>query len=258
MGSPVLDEDFVMILITLLPEAWDNYTSAYLGSSRNKPELQSHEIIAILLHEDQRCKGQSGSTINLGLQAKGKNKQGKGKDDSDEKKCYNCKKKGHIAKDCWAKGGGMEGKGLQGRRGPNRDRSNQAKEGNSSLNNLTYMAIAETIGNLKSNWYLDSSTTSHITNNWNAFMEFMATLATPVLGIRNLAMALRYGTISIKFKVNNKFVIHKLQHMLYIPEAPNCLSSTSRFDETRGKVIIQKGKCSLENKNGNTVRHRIL
>ena len=39
MGSPVVDEDFVMILITLLPEAWDNYTSAYLGSSRNKPEL---------------------------------------------------------------------------------------------------------------------------------------------------------------------------------------------------------------------------
>ena len=39
MGSPVPDEDFVMILITLLPEAWDNYISAYLGSSENKPEL---------------------------------------------------------------------------------------------------------------------------------------------------------------------------------------------------------------------------
>ena len=39
MGSPVLDKDFVMILITLSPEAWDNYTLAYLGSSENKPEL---------------------------------------------------------------------------------------------------------------------------------------------------------------------------------------------------------------------------
>ena len=39
MGSPVPDEDFIMILIMLLPEAWDNYTSAYLGSSRNKLEL---------------------------------------------------------------------------------------------------------------------------------------------------------------------------------------------------------------------------
>ena len=57
MGSIVPDEDFVMILITSLPEAWDNYTSAYLGSSGNKPELRSHEIIAILLDEDQRRKG---------------------------------------------------------------------------------------------------------------------------------------------------------------------------------------------------------
>ena len=56
MGNPVPDEDYVIILITLLPEAWDNYTSAYLGSSGNKTELQSHEIIAILLDEDQRCK----------------------------------------------------------------------------------------------------------------------------------------------------------------------------------------------------------
>ena len=196
--------------------------------------------------------------IDLVLQAKGKNKHGKGKDDGDEKKCYKCKKKGHIVKDCWAKGGGMEGKGPCGRRGPNRDRSNQAKEGNSSLNDLTYMATAETLGNSKSNWYLDSSTTSHITNNQNTFMEFMATSATPVLGIGNLAMTLGYSTISVKFKVNNKFIIHKLQHMLYIPEAPNCLLSASRFDETGGKIIIQKGKCSLEDKNGNTVRHGIL
>ena len=221
MGSAVPDEDFVMILITLLPEAWDNYTSAYLGSSRNKPELRLHEIIAILLDEDRRHKGQSGSTTDSALQAKGKNRQGKGKDDSDEKKCYNCKKKGHIAKDCWEKGGGMEGKGLRGRRGLNRDRLNQAEEGNSSLNNLTYMANAETLSNSKSNWYLDSGTTSHITNNRNAFTEFTATLATLVLGIGNPAMTLRYSTISVKFKVN-KFITHKLQHTLYIPEAPNC------------------------------------
>ena len=152
----------------------------------------------------------------------------------------------------------MEGKGLQGRRGLNGDRSNQAEEGNSSLDDLIYMATAEMLGNSKSDWYLDCRTTSHITNDWNAFMEFTATSTTPVLGIRNLAMTLGYGTITIKFKVNNKFITHKLQHTLYIPDAPNCLLYASRFDETRGKVLIQKGKCSLEDKNGNTVEHGIL
>ena len=108
----------------------------------------------------------------------------------------------------------MEGKGPRGRRGPNRDRSNQAKEGNSNLNNLTYMANAKTLGNSKSDWYVDSGTISHITNDWNTFMEFTATSATPVLGIRNPAMTLRYGTISIKFKVNNKFITYKSKHTL--------------------------------------------
>ena len=71
-----------MILVTSLPESWDNYTSAYLGSSGNKPELQSHEIIAILLDEDRCPKGGSGNLPDSALQAKGKNphgKKGKGK-----------------------------------------------------------------------------------------------------------------------------------------------------------------------------------
>ena len=54
MDNKVSDEDFVMILITSLPESWDTYTSSYLGSSGSKPELKSHGLIAILLEKDRR------------------------------------------------------------------------------------------------------------------------------------------------------------------------------------------------------------
>ena len=161
MGSIVTDEDFVMILITSLPEAWDNYTLAYLGSSGNRPELRSHEIIAILLDEDRQCKERSGNSGETALQAKGK------RNENVDKECYNCHKKGHLSKDCWAEGGGMEGKGPRGRKGPNRDkkeRSNQAEEVNDSLNDVTYIA-GRCISDSKHSWYLDSSTTSHICNN---------------------------------------------------------------------------------------------
>ena len=57
MDNKVTDEDFVIILITSLLESWDNYTSSYLGSSGNKPTLSSHELIAILMEEDQWRKG---------------------------------------------------------------------------------------------------------------------------------------------------------------------------------------------------------
>ena len=53
MNNLILDEDFVMILITSLLESWDNYTLSYLGSSGNKPDLKSHKLIAILLEEDR-------------------------------------------------------------------------------------------------------------------------------------------------------------------------------------------------------------
>jgi hypothetical protein len=59
MDNKVTDEDFVMILITSLPESWGSYTSAYLGSSSNKPTLTSHKLIAILYEEDRRWRGRS-------------------------------------------------------------------------------------------------------------------------------------------------------------------------------------------------------
>jgi len=46
-----------------------------------------------------------------------------------------------MAKDCWAKGGGMEGKGPRGRHGPHQgNQTNQAQETNTNLNEVAYSA----------------------------------------------------------------------------------------------------------------------
>ena len=66
----------------------------------------------ILYKEDCQRKGCTTEMTRSSFQAKGSTK-GCGKSDSD-KECYNCHKKGHIVKDCWAKGGGSEGKGPRG------------------------------------------------------------------------------------------------------------------------------------------------
>jgi len=70
MDNKVSNEDFVMILLTLLPESWDMYTSAYLGSSSNKPTLKSHELIAILYKEDCQRKGRTAEATGSSFQAK--------------------------------------------------------------------------------------------------------------------------------------------------------------------------------------------
>jgi hypothetical protein len=53
MGSIVANEDFAMILVSSLPESWDIYTSAYLGTKTDGTALTSHELYAILLDEDR-------------------------------------------------------------------------------------------------------------------------------------------------------------------------------------------------------------
>jgi hypothetical protein len=52
-SSLVSVEDFVMILLTSLPESWDNYTMSLFGLSGNKPNIKSHELVAVLLEEDR-------------------------------------------------------------------------------------------------------------------------------------------------------------------------------------------------------------
>jgi hypothetical protein len=143
MENLVTDEDFVMILLTSLPESWDNYTGSYLGSSGNKPTITSHELIAVLLEEDRRRKGRNDESAGTALYSKGKEKShhgGSGGGSNKDKECYNCKKKGHIAAECWAKGGGREGQGPKGRKGSGRkNRADQAQEINSNLNDVAYM-----------------------------------------------------------------------------------------------------------------------
>jgi hypothetical protein len=105
----------------------------------------------------------------------------------------------------------------------------------------------------RDDWYLDSGTTSHISNNRNAYLEFYPIQGTPIHGIRTPATALGYRTLSLAFRVSGKTLIHKLQNVLFIPEAPNCLLSVSRLDENDEKVTFHRRKCVLESKEGTII-----
>ena len=71
----------------------------------------------------------------------------KGKKDGNESKrlkkvkCYNCKNFGHIAKECWAKGGGAEGKGPKGK-GKGKEVAAKAEEKSGSDSDAVWMVSA--------------------------------------------------------------------------------------------------------------------
>ena len=184
MENKVTNKDFVMILITSLPESWDQYTSAYLGLSSNKPTLKSHELVVILLEEDRQRHGRSDDSAS-GVAIQAKFSRGDKNSDSkrtEKKKCFNCRKEGHIKDDCWSKGGEHERKGPT-RREKGGDRVNQTQGSiNTSLNDVTY-ASQESHKFSCYDWILDLATTSHICTTREAFTNHTPLRNLPIYGL---------------------------------------------------------------------------
>ncbi|KAJ2913904.1 hypothetical protein MD484_g6523, partial [Candolleomyces efflorescens] len=258
MESLVSDEDFVILLITSLPESWDNYTSSFLGASGNKPALSSHEFIANLIEEDKRRKGwneNAGTAMQAGKK-KGQAKKGgaSGSGSGSSKECFNCHKKGHVKADCWGPGGGKEGQGPKGR-----NKTQQATEVNSSLNDVAYVVNADNASfaandSSKLDWFADSCTTSHICTTREAFTTYTPLKNATVSGIgSNPAVTCGRGTITVNFAVDGKTMQHTLQNVLHVPEAPNCLLSIPRLDESGGWAEMKGGKCTLRDKTNRVI-----
>ena len=204
MGSRISDEDLVAILVTLLLESWDIYTSSYLGASGNQPTVNSHELIAVLIEEENQRKGRKANSLSaMVLQARRKPHC-----DKKDMECFNCHKKGHMAKDCWAPGNssGNEKKNYKGK-GKGRNRANQSQENdediNESLNDIAYfMCAAEGSDFKKDDWVLDSVMMSHLMPLREVFTQYQKCNA-EVSGIRNLPVTvIGQGTVQINFDIN--------------------------------------------------------
>ena len=198
------------------------------------------------MEEDKRRKGQNGDSTGASLQGKySKGQKNESKADSNTK-CYNCHKNGHMASDCWAKGGRKEGQRPKGQKGPNQgNKSNQAQETNSNLNDIVYMAV-QNQKPTKYDWYFDTATTSHICTQRDAFTDHYPLQNSTVDRIRpNLAIAAGHGTMLVNFSVNGKIITHQLSNVLHVPNAANCLLSGTQFDESGGIFKGGNGKCVL-------------
>jgi hypothetical protein len=75
----VSDEDFLLLIISSLPESWDNFTSAYLGASSDAATILSHEFISLVLEEYRRRleKNGDGSAAMHGRAEQGDGRRGK-------------------------------------------------------------------------------------------------------------------------------------------------------------------------------------
>jgi len=105
------------------------------------------------------------------------------------------------------------------------------------------------------NWLADSATTSHVTNQRDAFIDFTPLTNKLVIGVgNNKAQAIGRGTVELESKCNDRKFIIKLEDVLYIPDTPNSLISLGRWDRiANGVTNIKSGIITLSTKDGVTI-----
>ena len=120
IGGLISDEDFTSIILGSIPQSYDTYIAAITATSSllNQTLLPTNLIDAIHDEADRRTiknpkpKKEGSDTAFVAKESSDKGKKGdEGSKKTKKGKCFNCKKIGHYAKDCWAPGGGAEGKG---------------------------------------------------------------------------------------------------------------------------------------------------
>ena len=88
-------------------------------------------------------------------------------------KCWNCSKKGHYVKDCWAKGVSQEGQVPKWFKPGNKDIAKQAQEKEFTFvsKEVPYSAISA------SDWLADSAAMTHIVRSQNDFASYAKELS---------------------------------------------------------------------------------
>ncbi|KAF8625286.1 hypothetical protein AX14_011646, partial [Amanita brunnescens Koide BX004] len=149
------------------------------------------------------------------------------------RECHNCKKKGHLVKDCWVKGGGKEGQGPKRKKGKG-DRANQAQESSdasaATISDFAYMALtdlSEPIDSVfmtssadfsKYDWLLDCGASTHICTICKAFTTYTPMENATIRGIGpGEATVLGKGMINLRFRMGNKTITHQLLNVSHVP-----------------------------------------
>lgn len=173
-GETISDSMLITKIVMTLHEEYNHFISAWESTSQEQKTIDN--LTARLVMEETRRKSrQSDESVAL-LTNKMQKVFPNNKKDKSEKnakrrdmECYNCKKKGHIRKNCWF----LEENKHKHPASFSQKRGAPSIEGDNALIVVGETSLSSTCSNLNNkSWLLDSGATSHMCSNRQLFKDY--------------------------------------------------------------------------------------
>lgn len=282
LGYEISDTLLAFTLLSALPNSYA--TTCTLLLQKGRESLTVDEIVASVLTEEERRKGQNALALQARADPKSKQKKkGKGGTNGEKPKCTNpkCGKIGHTIQNCWAEGGGAEGKGPNNKSSSaktNDAKSSDAKAKIAKIEEIEEVSILysriegpvpDDIGDrifvaskvarklTTDSWILDSGASRHVTND-RSIMTSYTHLDTPVriwMADGSYILAEGIGRVYMRTQVNDRQSRCLFRDVLYAPEMAGSLISIPQlakngfrvdFVGNRAKILDAKDQTIVE------------
>src|SRR5712671_8007599 len=264
MGKSIQEEDFTSMLIASLPPSYDKLiesftTTADMNKTDITPDLVYKRVCDAydkrLLRQETSGNGQDESFTASTQKSKSKK----------DIECYNCRKKGHIKADCWAKGGGKEGQGPRQRQGSMQANAAAVSEKpedeswaiieviNDEDNTMAATTTTTTTRtNDQSHTELyDSGASRHMTPHRDKFVTYQRIGPRPIVAAdKGVFYAIGKGDMCIQVPNGQKTTEVLLRNTLHAPDMGLTVISVGRIANAGNTVVFEGNTCKIKNKSG--------
>ena len=251
VGDPMEDEDRVVHLLASLPNSYEVLVTA-LEANAEVPELEM--VIERLRHEESKLKEKvktGNEMYNNALMSNGRfHKSG------DLRKCFNCKKKGHISRNC-EELKKKESANVSSENSRERRDSSSSSESDSEVVGFVVsqalLSSGPDIG--KSKWVVDSGASCHMSNSKRMFSKLKPLEKPEMVEVGDGKFVEAEGKGSVKLSVNagHSTKSCKLHDVLYIPDLSFNLFSVSKATEKGKSAEFTKKSCRFRDNEGSVV-----
>lgn len=234
VGSKPTEDEYMIALLNSMP---DSYSSVVTSLESQTSGMTVEFIIERLRHawiKRNQNKPEENQSAFYAKRVNTKEKYQKN-EKSQPPKCYICNKPGHKAKNCWHRNKPW----------------NKSKQKRESSPHASFLAEEFDHQVKKTDWYLDSGASTHMTDRKEVLRKFYAFKEPKrIMTAENgrILNAIGSGEVYFRLKGLCGYKTIKLTEVFFVPELGQSLVSVNKITASGGKVIFSKNEFALYTK----------